>query len=841
MINQILEFISGNGLIPHGYCIKWTPGLLWSYVISDALIMLSYYSIPVTITYFIWHRKDLKFLRIYLMFSAFILACGTNHLLSIALLWQPFYWLDVGMKAVTAALSITTAILLLRVIPQALRLRTPAELEKEIEERKKSQLAMQESESKLRILSTQLTSLIEAIPDAIFFKDDKGRLLITNESAKQLFKFHDITWQGKTNLELAATCPGMCLIHEKCFSDDEAAWNTRNLLVFEERIINEAGTRELEVRKAPIFKENGERKGLVVIVRDITDRSLTAQELRIADTAINSQEGIVITDANNRILRVNHAFTKLTGYSATEVIGKTPSIMKSGRHDKAFYQALWKDLIQNKYWQGEIWDRRKSGEIYPKWLTITVVTDPHGQITNYVGAFTDLSEHKDAEAAIYRLAFYDPLTDLPNRRLLIDRLALAITASVRSHHYGAILLIDIDNFKVINDTKGHGVGDQLLIYVAQRLKACVRQGDTVARLGGDEFMIMLEDLHTEIDKAAAQAEGAGEKVLEALNQPYLLDGHEHHSSASVGISLFQGTGLTSDEVIKYADTAMYEAKHAGRNALRFFDPGMQILLESRMTLESELRHALIDDQFKLYYQVQIDNKGRMLGAEVLLRWVHPQRGVISPLQFIPVAEETGLIVPIGDWVLRTACMQLMEWANEPLTKDLHLAVNVSARQFSQPDFVKQLCRILEQTNANATRLKLELTESLIMDNLTDAIKKMEALRMLGIRFSMDDFGTGYSSLSYLKKLPLTQLKIDQSFVADIITNQNDAIITQTIIGMANNLGLNVIAEGVETEEQRACLERQGCFVYQGYLFSKPVPLEEFKTLLNCSYRYMKMF
>ncbi|MDO8845177.1 EAL domain-containing protein [Methylicorpusculum sp.] len=820
-------------MVPHGFCIKWTPGLLWSYVAADTLIALSYFSIPFSLYYFVSRRKDLQFRRIFLMFSAFILACGTTHLFSILLLWQPFYWVDAILKAITAVISFVTAIYLARIIPQALSLPSPAALEREIEQRKQYQLELQGSESNLRILTDQLTTLIESIPDTIFFKDGEGRLLIANECARQLFKLHEVAWQGKTKLQLVAEQPDLHELYEKCFNDDESTWNIHDRLVCEENvIIGDGNVHKFEVRKTAVFNDDSERKGLVVIVRDITDRWLAERELRIAATTIESQEGIMVTDEKNRILRINRAFTRLTGYIPAEVIGKTPAILKSGRHDKAFYQAMWEKLISEKHWQGEVWDRRKSGEIYPKWLTINAVTDPTGQVTNYVGAFSDLSEHKDAEAAIHRLAFYDPLTDLPNRRLLNDRLELAMMVSDRNQAHCAMLLIDLDNFKIINDTKGHGIGDLLLIEVGKRLKSCVRQGDTVARLGGDEFVIMLENLDAELETAVVQAERVGEKIIQSFTQSHLLDGKEHHSSASIGISLFFGSQLTSEEIMKHADTAMYEAKQAGRNALRFFDPDMHATLEARVTLESDLRHALELDQLRLYYQLQIDNTGRVLGAEVLLRWQHPQHGMISPAQFIPIAEESGLIVPIGEWVLHSACMQLKAWENDPLTKDLHLAVNVSVRQFRHPNFVEQMWNILKHTGADGLKLKLELTESLVMQNVRDTIDKMEEMQLFGIHFSMDDFGTGYSSLSYLKRLPLSQLKIDQSFVRDLIYDTCDAAIIQTIIGMAHNLGLNVIAEGVETEEQRACLECLGCFSYQGYLFSKPVPRVEFEALLK---------
>lgn len=819
--------------MPHGFCISWTPGLLWTYVVSDTLIVLAYYSIPFTLAYFIWRRKDLQFRWIFMMFGAFILACGTTHLLSILLLWKPLYLIDAGVKIVTAAISITSAISLVWIMPKALRIPSPAQLQAEIMERQAAQLSLQESQDKLEMQRQQLTSLIEANPDVIMLKDDAGRLLITNKSAKRYFKLEDIDWHGKTDLELGALRPEMRALHERCFRDDEATWGAGRLTVFEEKMMDaQEGLLEYEVRKAPIYNHDGERKGLVVIGRDITASKRAEQYMRIADTAFESQEGIVITDASNFILRVNKAFTRLTGYTPEEVIGRTPGVLKSGRHSREFYQAMWAKLKAEHFWQGEVWDRRKNGEIYPKWLTIAAVTAPDGEVTNYVGTFTDLSVHKEAEEAIHRLAFYDPLTDLPNRRLLHERLHLLLNKNARNQNYGAAMLVDLDNFKSINDTKGHEIGDRLLVEVANRLKSCVRQGDVVARLGGDEFVIMLENLSTNETQAATQAESVAEKILESINQPYLLGGHKLHSSPSIGISLFVSHEITTEEVLKRADTAMYQAKNSGRNSIRFFDPDMQALLESRMMLESDLRNALAENQFQLVYQIQVNNDAQAFGAEALLRWEHPERGMVSPAEFIPLAEESGLILPIGEWVLRTACAQIKAWESNPLTRHLHVAVNMSARQFRQPDFVEQICHALKESGADASRLKLELTESLIVENITDTTAKMQALKLIGIRFSMDDFGTGYSSLTYLKKLPLAQLKIDRSFVHDIATDQSDAIIAQTIIGMAKNLGLDVIAEGVETEEQRMCLERLGCFAYQGYLFGKPASPETVVAMLS---------
>ena len=554
--------------------------------------------------------------------------------------------------------------------------------------------------------------------------------------------------------------------------------------------------------------------------------------LRIAAIAFETEEGMLVTDEKAVIIRVNHAFTRLTGYSAEEAIGRNPSMLKSDRQDAEFYQRMWESLRQDHSWQGEIWNQRKNGEVYPEWLNITAVFGADGKVTNYVGAFIDFTERKQAENEIHNLAFYDPLTKLPNRRLMLDRMRQAVATSVRNQSCCALLFIDLDDFKTLNDTKGHGFGDLLLIEVSNRLLACVREGDTVARFGGDEFGLLLEGLSEDMTQAAIQARGAGEKVLEALSQPYLLEGNEFHSSSSMGITLFINHKEKLDDLLKQADTAMYQAKKSGRNTLRFFDPVMQEELEVRAQLEGGLREALRKEEFRLYYQMQVNHNGHILGAEVLLRWIHPERGLVSPLQFIPLAEETGLILPIGHWVLESACQQLKLWETDPRTRDLQLAVNVSGRQFRQANFVAQVGELLNQTAINPLRLKLELTESIVLDDVDDTIAKMQALRQMGVRFSMDDFGTGYSSLAYLTRLPLDQLKIDQSFVRHIGSKASDATIIQTIIGMSNNLGMEVIAEGVETQEQRDFLEVNGCMLYQGYLFGRPVPLEEFDTLLS---------
>ncbi len=571
-----------------------------------------------------------------------------------------------------------------------------------------------------------------------------------------------------------------------------------------------------------------------VLAAEMAERKKAEIELRIAAISFESQESMVITDADGVILRVNQAFTETSGYTAEEVIGQTPRLLKSGLHGADFYRVMWDTINCTGTWRGEIWDRRKNGEIYPKLLSISAVKGDDGAVTHYVGSHIDITERKAAEEEIKTLAFFDHLTRLPNRRLLLDRLKQALASSARSGKEGALLFIDMDNFKTLNDTLGHNIGDLLLQQVAHRLELCVREGDTVARLGGDEFVVILEDLSEKALEAAEQTKTVGEKILASLTQPYQLASHEYRSTPSIGATLFNDHQQSIDELLKQADIAMYQAKNSGRNALRFFDQMMQETVNARAALEGELRKALESQQFQLYYQFQVDEAQRLLGAEALIRWMHPERGLVSPAQFIPLAEETGLILPIGHWVLETACAQIKKWQQDVQTRNLVLAVNVSAKQFRKADFVAEVQSLIKRHAINPAQLKLELTEGMLLDSLEDTIETMTTLHELGVQFSLDDFGTGYSSLQYLKRLPLDQLKIDQSFVRDIAFDISDRAIVRTIIAMAQSLGLDVIAEGVETEEQRQILLDNRCTHYQGYLFSMPVPIEQFEESINRS-------
>ncbi len=552
------------------------------------------------------------------------------------------------------------------------------------------------------------------------------------------------------------------------------------------------------------------------------------------DQALESMEsGFVLLNAAHEILTWNRRFIEIFPHFEKHLQEGVSFEKVLEAH--AVYMLPDEDAESHRKWIKQrmflLTEQRSShAQVQPdgRIIDITERATPDGGI---VIVYLDVTALRHATAEIEQLAFYDPLTGLPNRRLLTDRLQQAITSSARTCRRGALLFLDLDHFKTLNDTSGHDVGDLLLQQVAQRIKACVRNEDTVARLGGDEFVVMLQGLSTQATEAAVQAKHVADNILQSLMQPYQLNGIAHQSSCSVGATFFGEAQHSSADLLKQADIAMYQVKNAGRNAVCFFDPEMLKAITVRADMERDLRTALQEDQFVLHYQVQVSEPSQAMGAEVLVRWIHPEQGLVSPLAFIGMAEETGLIVPLGEWVLRTACLQLKAWESNPNYAHLELAVNVSARQFRQADFVQMVQATIGQTGANPKRLKLELTESLVIVNVKDTIEKMQALKAMGVRFSMDDFGTGHSSLTYLTRLPLDQLKIDQSFVRNIGLQKTDAVIISTIIGMAQSLGLEVIAEGVETEAQRTHLLAQGCRLYQGYLFSKPVPVAAFEELL----------
>ncbi|OYY93081.1 MAG: two-component system response regulator [Hydrogenophilales bacterium 28-61-23] len=542
----------------------------------------------------------------------------------------------------------------------------------------------------------------------------------------------------------------------------------------------------------------------------------------------STREGVVITDLTPRIVGINRAYSAITGYQEAEVLGANPNLIKSGRQDDAFFAAMWASILQTGHWQGEVWNRRKNGEIFPQWLTISTVYDHEGQPSHYVGVMTDISQLKRSEAQLEHLAHHDPLTGLPNRLLLQSRLIHALERADRHRQRVAVLYIDLDRFKNINDSLGHPVGDELLQSLSLRMTERLREDDTLGRLGGDEFLLILEDLDR-----PEYAAGVAQNLIHLLERPFdLPSGHEVYVGASIGISLFPDDGRSVTELIQHADVAMYQAKESGRNTYSFYTPALTLAANERLELEARIRRGLAQGEFVLHFQPQLDMQtGALIGCEALVRWNTPEEGMISPARFIPLAEETGLIVPLGDWVLQTACAQARAWLDAGYP-ELLMAVNLSARQLQQRDIVQKIAQALEQTGLPASHLKLELTESMILGQGELAIDLLHAIKALGVSLSIDDFGTGYSSLAYLKRFPIDEVKIDRSFVRDIPHDASDMEIASAIIGMAQGLKLKVMAEGVETQAQLNFLADQGCHAYQGFLFSKAIPADAFEQLFN---------
>jgi len=678
---------------------------------------------------------------------------------------------------------------------------------------------------KLQESRGQMETLINTLPDPVWLKDTNGVFLTGNRAFERLMGRPFDQIEGKTDHDFSSAEQARFFQQ----TDQEAIAAARPVTNEEWLTDAESGQPILvETIKTALPGVNGAPLGVLGIARDITARKQVEDNLNLMSKVFfNGGEAILITDANNRILAVNREFTKLTGYEQWEVIGKNPKLLSSGTTPPEVFAEMWQTLAQNDHWQGELWDRRKSGEPYPKRLSISVVRDADGKIVNYIGSFEDITDRKAAEDRIRYLAHHDALTGLPNRFSFYDRIEQSMAFARRFDKTLAVMLIDLDRFKTINDTLGHNAGDQLLVQVAKRLEGSVRESDIVARLGGDEFVIVLSGAEVVKD-----VKDVAEKIIQCLSAPYLITGRELRTTPSIGICFYPGDAGEISELIQRADIAMYHAKAEGRGKYQFYTEEMQKAVNQRATVESELEIALQENQFVLHYQPQVDHRNnRVVGVEALLRWQHPIRGMVYPGDFIPLAEESRLIIPLGRWVLQEACRQLKQWHDQGLT-DLHMSVNLSAVQLQEKTLPATVKKTLEQSGLPAHYLHLEITESMAMRAPEESNVMMKALADIGVHIAMDDFGTGYSSLAYLKLFPIDIIKIDRSFVKDIETDANDAAICEMTMLLAQKLGMQVIAEGVETDQQLAFLSDIGCQWIQGYHFSKPLAADQAREFIE---------
>ena len=671
----------------------------------------------------------------------------------------------------------------------------------------------------------QLRTLLESSPDAMWLKDEHGRYLECNAAAVEVIRAPRERIVGRTDAEVHSN-PDIVAAIRKIDQEVARTGTAQRLEIQYNRTASDV--HDLEIIKVPIRAPDGGLVGVLGVGRDITERKRAERELQLAAVAFESQDGMIVTDASGRIERINSAFTRMTGYADDEILGKPPAILRSGHHDRGFYEKMRAELSEHGSWRGEIVDRRHNGELFTARVSIASVKDAQGRLLHYVGTFQDITGERRAREQVEELRLFDPLTHLANRSLLEDRIVHAQATSAGSKEFGAVLMIDLDDFQRVNDAFGHSIGDALLIEVGRRIQWAVREGDTVGRFSGDNFVVVLEDLGVEQAHALTGTIEIAEKIRRAIAEPARVDGQSLVCTASIGATVFTGTEARNGVLLRKAELAMYKCKQRGGNVARLFEDAMQAEVEERAQLEAELREAIEGGQLMLHYQPQVDAQGHLIGAEALIRWQHPQRGLVAPGAFIALAEDTGLIEPIGRWVLEQACRQLAAWSASEALRHLTLSVNVSVRQFRSTGFVDDVLGEVARFGVRADRLKLEITESLAIDDFDASVVKLNALREAGILLSIDDFGTGSSSLTYLTRLPLNQLKIDKSFVEHLPHNQSAAMVAQAIIAMGSGLGLDVIAEGVETREQRDFLDAHGCHAYQGYLFGRPVALEEFE-------------
>lgn len=724
------------------------------------------------------------------------------HLLNLAVIY-----LAVDTELQSALISFLPSFLILRVLLTYLLLF----ILNDIQLRQKEQQVLQDRKAKL-------IAITSALPDTMNIIDKNGYYIDLISNHNELTPNAVARSVGKhlRDIYLPEQAEHLLDFITKTIEQKKVTQSTYELDTPQGRRIFESVAQVIESREY-------ELPAVVILSRDITERIKNETDLRIAAVAFDSFQGLLVTDKSNNILRANEAFTKVTGYSEVEVLGKTPSIFSSGRHDIKFYQKMWYAINTQGHWQGEIYDKRKSGQIYPQWLSISAVTDNNGQISHYVAAINDISEYREREKKIHELAYYDSLTGLDNRSSLLNSINNAKSALVENELHSALIFIDIDNFKNINDMWGHAVGDEFLLNIAQQLSEVISNKDALARIGSDQFVLLMSKRSNDKQVYREQLEDFSKMLLTMLKQPYTHGSQSLHSSASLGLTVIDDANHSAEHLLHQAELAMYSAKDTGRGGYCFYDPQMQDAISERLLLEEDIIRGINNKEFGVYFQAQFNSQNHLVGAEALVRWDHPQRGILTPAAFIDVAQAAGVMNRIDKLVLLRACEQMVCWEKDVILKEITVSVNISSAQLYQTDFVADVLEVLKSTGANPNLLKIELTESMLVTDMQQAIVRMSSLKEYGIRFAIDDFGTGYSSLHYLQMLPLDQLKIDQSFVQRLPEDTNSLAIIRAVLAMATSLELEVIAEGVETEAQRDMLLANGCHLYQGYLFAKPVP------------------
>jgi len=842
--------------VPHGDCLRWNPALIGAQVGADLLIALAYFSIQLALAYYALKRPATRYRHILWLSGAFIAACGITHLFHIWVLWHPDYAAESLLKILTALISLATAIVLWPLLPQILKLprredielaneklrleirqreaaehelrslnqglgmrvalRT-AELEKLNQDLREEMKRREVSEKRLQNSERQFGAILDNSTAVMYLKRRDGHYLLVNKLFEELFHVSRFTVADKTDHDIFPRDIADCFRQH-----DQTVLANDQALTLDECVMQDDGLHHYLSIKFPLRDALNQVYGIGGISTDITDRKRTEEKLLLTSQVFdNTQEGIIITNALGEIIEVNNAYSRMTGYPSEELLGQNPRILQSGHHAAEFYETMWQAISSAGHWCGEVWNRRKNGEVYAEWLTISTITGAAGAASHYIGISSDISPLKNHEKQLERIAHYDALTGIPNRLLLAERMSHAIAQTQREHNLLAVCYLDLDGFKPVNDTLGHEAGDRVLVEIAQRLGQGIRSGDTVARLGGDEFVLLLLGLEN-----LEQCTASLNRLLDIIAQPIRVADKTFSLSASIGCTLFPLEKEDPDTLLRHADQAMYSAKQAGKNAFHLYDASHDQRVRAHQESLRRILQGLENGEFRLYYQPKVDMATNIVvGAEALMRWQHPERGLLSPGEFLPVIEHSDLEIQAGEWLLDTVLAEMDAWRRQGL--GIEISINIAANHLQSADFVETLRRKLGGYPAfPAGRLQMEILETAALEDIQKVIRIIESCQALGVAFALDDFGTGYSSLAYLRSLPIETIKIDQTFVRGMLTDPGDCAIVEGIIALARSFGRKTVAEGVETAKHFQALLDMGCELGQGFGIARPMPAEE---------------